>query len=326
MDDNRPRRPHGAHRPRTPSSWSPTRQYHSGAARRGPAARARRAGPLSPPGAQSTLGGRSRPSAAMHPDISDGAQVLALALPLRRRRERRPRARCHAGTMDAIEEALHDADFDEIILSTLPHSVSLAAPGPAAPRRAPRPSAHDGDRGGEKRPRREPATRGPSVTSRRVINRKTSRAPGVRPGRRSSCRRSSPSPPDLRAGLRQEVPDRCTERPGQDVGHPKREHRVQLQPVVRDRDERDHAAEEPIDPAYPTSRRSAERSPAAVPSAKVNSSAPVEGLALGGEDRVDRQRALAGEPDREHEGQDEARRRAVRRRTARPRSGRSGCR
>ena len=26
--------------------------------------------------------------------------------------------------MDAIEEALHDDDFDEIILSTLPHSVS----------------------------------------------------------------------------------------------------------------------------------------------------------------------------------------------------------
>jgi hypothetical protein len=68
-----------------------------------------------------------RPSELMHPGYTEGEQVLALALPL---------IEDAGGTwakgtvsprhdpMDAIEEALHDGDFDEIILSTLPRGVS----------------------------------------------------------------------------------------------------------------------------------------------------------------------------------------------------------
>jgi hypothetical protein len=67
------------------------------------------------------------PSDIAHPDVSEGEQVLALALPLIEEA---------AGTavdgsvsrrhdpMDAIEEMLHDGDYDEIILSTLPRAVS----------------------------------------------------------------------------------------------------------------------------------------------------------------------------------------------------------
>jgi hypothetical protein len=58
----------------------------------------------------------------------EAEQVLVLALPLIEE------AAGHSATgsvstrtdpMDAIEEALHDRDFDEIILSTLPRSVSV---------------------------------------------------------------------------------------------------------------------------------------------------------------------------------------------------------
>ena len=69
-----------------------------------------------------------RPAEASHPNVTEGEQVLALALPLiedacggcptdgsvSRRHD----------PMDAIEETLHDEDFDEIILSTLPWAVS----------------------------------------------------------------------------------------------------------------------------------------------------------------------------------------------------------
>jgi hypothetical protein len=69
-----------------------------------------------------------RPSDVKHPNVTEGEQVLALALPL---------IQDAAGgwvdgwvsprhdPMDAIEEALFDGDFDEIILSTLPRSVSI---------------------------------------------------------------------------------------------------------------------------------------------------------------------------------------------------------
>jgi hypothetical protein len=68
-----------------------------------------------------------RPAEAAHPDVTDGEQVLALALPLI--------AEVAGGAvdgsvsrrhdpMDAIEETLHDGDYDEIILSTLPRAVS----------------------------------------------------------------------------------------------------------------------------------------------------------------------------------------------------------
>jgi hypothetical protein len=68
-----------------------------------------------------------RPAELMHPDVTEGQQVLALALPLieaaaggRAEGTVSPRH----DPMDAIEETLHDEDFDEIILSTLPRAVS----------------------------------------------------------------------------------------------------------------------------------------------------------------------------------------------------------
>jgi len=67
------------------------------------------------------------PSEATHPDVTDGEQVLALALPLMEEAAGAPVdgsvSRSH-DPMDAVEEALHDARFDEIILSTLPRRVS----------------------------------------------------------------------------------------------------------------------------------------------------------------------------------------------------------
>ena len=68
------------------------------------------------------------PSEAIHPDVTEGEQVLALALPL----IEDACGGCPADgsvsprhdPMDAIEETLHDGDFDEIILSTLPRAVS----------------------------------------------------------------------------------------------------------------------------------------------------------------------------------------------------------
>ena len=60
-----------------------------------------------------------------HPD--DGEQVLALAVPLIEEAAHRPVdgsvSRRH-DPMDAVEEALADDEFDEIIVSTLPRHVS----------------------------------------------------------------------------------------------------------------------------------------------------------------------------------------------------------
>ena len=68
-----------------------------------------------------------RPSEAEHPDVTEGEQILALAMPLIEEATHRPVdgsvSRRH-DPMDAIEEALYEGDFDEIILSTLPRSVS----------------------------------------------------------------------------------------------------------------------------------------------------------------------------------------------------------
>jgi hypothetical protein len=68
------------------------------------------------------------PADAAHPDVTEGEQVLALALPLIEEACGGSPAdgsvsRRH-DPMDAIEETLHDQDFDEIILSTLPWAVS----------------------------------------------------------------------------------------------------------------------------------------------------------------------------------------------------------
>ncbi|MEA2356915.1 MAG: hypothetical protein QOI62_175 [Solirubrobacteraceae bacterium] len=58
---------------------------------------------------------------------TEGERVLALALPLIEEAARRPTdgsVSTRHDPMDAIEEALHDDQFDEIILSTLPRGVS----------------------------------------------------------------------------------------------------------------------------------------------------------------------------------------------------------
>jgi hypothetical protein len=58
---------------------------------------------------------------------SDGEHVLALAPPPLEEAAHRPvtgSVSPRHGPMDAIEETLHDGDYDEIILSTLPRSVS----------------------------------------------------------------------------------------------------------------------------------------------------------------------------------------------------------
>jgi NADPH-dependent ferric siderophore reductase len=65
--------------------------------------------------------------AARRKDVAAGEQVLALALPLI---DAAARSHAHGSVslrhdpMDAIEDALRNEKFDEIILSTLPHSVS----------------------------------------------------------------------------------------------------------------------------------------------------------------------------------------------------------
>jgi hypothetical protein len=65
--------------------------------------------------------------AARRKDVSAGEQVLALALPLI---DAASGSRADGSVslrhdpMDAIEDALRGDEFDEIILSTLPHSVS----------------------------------------------------------------------------------------------------------------------------------------------------------------------------------------------------------
>jgi hypothetical protein len=64
---------------------------------------------------------------SLHPHLTEGEQVLALALPLL---SDAAGARVDGTVsprhdpMDAIEETLHDEDYDEIILSTLPRAVS----------------------------------------------------------------------------------------------------------------------------------------------------------------------------------------------------------
>jgi hypothetical protein len=68
---------------------------------------------------------------AAHPErrekISEGERVLAQAVPLIEAAAHRPTygsVSTRHDVMDAIEEAVHDGDFDEIILSTLPPGIS----------------------------------------------------------------------------------------------------------------------------------------------------------------------------------------------------------
>jgi hypothetical protein len=71
--------------------------------------------------------GNWKPIGGSHPDVGEAEQVLALALPLIQDaaggRADGSVSRRH-DPMDAIEEALQEDEFDEIILSTLPRAVS----------------------------------------------------------------------------------------------------------------------------------------------------------------------------------------------------------
>jgi hypothetical protein len=67
------------------------------------------------------------PHAERRQKITEGERVLAVALPLIEEAAHRPvdgSVSTRHDPMDAIEEALGDDRFDEIILSTLPRSVS----------------------------------------------------------------------------------------------------------------------------------------------------------------------------------------------------------
>jgi hypothetical protein len=68
-----------------------------------------------------------RPSEIQHPNLSEGEQVLALAMPLIAEASDGAAdgmvSRRH-DPMDAIEEAVFGGDYDEIILSTLPPGAS----------------------------------------------------------------------------------------------------------------------------------------------------------------------------------------------------------
>jgi hypothetical protein len=68
------------------------------------------------------------PSDVRHPDLTHGQNVLALALPLLQE------ASCSTvegsvsvrhDPMDAVEEALFASSYDEVIVSTLPHHLSV---------------------------------------------------------------------------------------------------------------------------------------------------------------------------------------------------------
>jgi hypothetical protein len=68
-----------------------------------------------------------RPASIQHPDLTHGEQVLALALPLIEDATASPvtgSVSTRHDPMDAIEQALMNGKFDEIVLSTLPHHVS----------------------------------------------------------------------------------------------------------------------------------------------------------------------------------------------------------
>lgn len=68
-----------------------------------------------------------RPSSLRYPDLTHGEQVLALALPLIEDATASPvtgSVSMRHDPMDAIEQALMNNAFDEIVLSTLPHPVS----------------------------------------------------------------------------------------------------------------------------------------------------------------------------------------------------------
>lgn len=69
-----------------------------------------------------------RPSEIHHPDLTQGEQVLALALPVLEEASGsavKGSVSVRHDPVDALEEALQASDYDEIMISTLPHHVSM---------------------------------------------------------------------------------------------------------------------------------------------------------------------------------------------------------
>lgn len=72
--------------------------------------------------------GSWHPSDVRHPDVTEGQQVLALALPLLQEASSsvvEGSVSMRHSPMDAVEEALFADRYDEVIVSTLPHHVSV---------------------------------------------------------------------------------------------------------------------------------------------------------------------------------------------------------
>ena len=118
--------------------------------------------------------------------------------------------------MDVIEEALHDGDFHEVILSTLPHHISRLAPRGSPPsHRAPRCPRHhrDGHRlnSGPSQRVIEPIAAG-YVTRGHASEPRHRRRPRRHqdPGRDRGCRR--PRPRDGRAPDEHDLPGRAPRR------------------------------------------------------------------------------------------------------------------
>ena len=99
------------------------------------------------------------------------------------------------------------------------------------------------------------------------------------------------------AGLGEIVTERRPERPGEDVGDPERRNRIEPEAEVRDRDSRDRRGEEDDRPGIADvealRRQVTGRGPERE---REEDGRPVERLAAGRVDRVDRERPLATRP------------------------------
>ena len=180
------------------------------------------------------------PSEVTHPNVTEGEQVLALALPLIEEacggRPTDGSVSPRHNPMDAIEETLHDGGLRrDHPLHAAPRGVALAAPRPAPPGRPPRPAPDDRDRAGA-------GEGGRRVALRRSRAAASPGGPRSRPARDrqegderqdaaqedvAGAGRAEAQAAVLVAVLRHLVADRRAQRAGEDVGQPEGQDRVQ---------------------------------------------------------------------------------------------------
>src|SRR4051794_27354319 len=116
----------------------------------------------------------------------------------------------------------------------------------------------------------------------------------ARPGRAEA------EPAVLVAVLGHEGADRRAQRPGEDVGQPERQPRVELERIVGDRDQRDDAAEDGDRRAVADRELLGDQvAGGGAEGEREQDGQPVEPFAAAGEDRLDRERALEAPPDGE---------------------------